>query len=106
MLFLDMHAVIWLYNNELDIFSNSGRALLEEDVLVYSPMVLFELQYLYEIRRLNRPAGEILHQLTEIIGLEPDPLSFLPLAETACSISWTRDPFDRMIAAHAKYREG
>ncbi len=105
MLFLDTHAIIWLYNNEMDKFSSAGKALIEEENLVYSPMAAFELQYLFEIHRINVPAEDILEQLSELIGLEPDPLSFLPIIETACSPSWTRDPFDRIIAAHATYRE-
>lgn len=106
MIFLDTHVVIWLYAKELGKFSDAGIQALEEEVLNYSPMVMMELQLLHEIGRINIEPKMILHYLEHAIGLEPDPLSLLPIAETACSIHWTRDPFDRMIASHAKYRGG
>lgn len=106
MLFLDTHVVVWLYEKDLEKFTKKGRTLLEEEDLVYSPMVLVELRYLYEIGRVTVSPELILRELSGKIGLEPDPLSFLPIAESAGSMSWTRDPFDRIITAHAVYRGG
>lgn len=106
MLFLDTHAILWLYEKDLARFTEKGRTLLEEEDLVYSPMILVELRYLYEIGRVTVSPELILRELSGKIGLEPDPVSFLPIAESAGSITWTRDPFDRIIAAHTVYREG
>jgi|SRR5690554_300496 PIN domain nuclease of toxin-antitoxin system len=106
MIFLDTHVVIWLYTKELSRFSDRGIQALEEEVLNYSPMVMMELHLLHEIGRINIEPKVILHYLEHAIGLEPDPLSLLPIAETACFITWTSDPFDRMIASHANYRKG
>lgn len=39
--------------------------------------------------------------LRRSIGLEVADVSLAELAEAAIGLAWTRDPFDRMIAAHA-----
>lgn len=103
MVFLDTHAVVWLYAAELEKFGEKGLALLECESLYISPAVLLELEYLKEIGRINENGDTILSWLRERIGLETDPLSFLPVAERACRFIWTRDPFDRLIAAQADF---
>jgi len=39
--------------------------------------------------------------LRQSIGLEVADASLAELAQTAIGLTWTRDPFDRMIAAQA-----
>lgn len=39
--------------------------------------------------------------LRKSIGLEVEDISFAEVARTAVDLTWTRDPFDRMIAAQA-----
>lgn len=43
----------------------------------------------------------MLAALRQSIGLELIDTSFAELVETAVHLSWTRDPFDRLISAHA-----
>jgi PIN domain nuclease of toxin-antitoxin system len=43
----------------------------------------------------------MLAALRQSIGLEVADISLVELTETAMGLSWTRDPFDRMIAAQA-----
>lgn len=43
----------------------------------------------------------MLAALRQSIGLEVADASLAELATTAIGLSWTRDPFDRLIAAHA-----
>jgi PIN domain nuclease of toxin-antitoxin system len=66
-----------------------------------SPMSVLELTYMHEIGRARDPAPMMLAALRQSIGLEVADVSFAKLMETAIGLSWTRDPFDRMIAAHA-----
>lgn len=43
----------------------------------------------------------MLAALQSEIGLEVADVSLSDLVEAAVDLSWTRDPFDRLIAAHA-----
>jgi len=65
-------------------------------------MVTIELAYLREIGRSKRVSEDIVTQLREQIGLRVCDHSFPDVAESVTFESWTRDPFDRMIVAHAK----
>lgn len=64
-------------------------------------MVKLELEYLYEIGRIKLAADQILAALHEEIGLQIADASFASLVAQANKLSWTRDPFDRLIVAHA-----
>jgi len=65
-------------------------------------MVLVGLQYLFEIRRTILSPPEIAYKLgTELQTIVCD-YSFPVIAETALGETWTRDPLDRLIVAHAR----
>lgn len=66
-----------------------------------SPVVELELTYLYEVGRVSEPAARPLTALRGSIGLEVADVSTAQLVQAAADLSWTRDPFDRLIAAHA-----
>jgi PIN domain nuclease of toxin-antitoxin system len=59
------------------------------------------LTYLYEIGRVSEPASAPLSTLRREFGLQIADVSLADLVEAAIGISWTRDPFDRLISAHA-----
>ncbi|MEW6687974.1 MAG: PIN domain-containing protein [Pseudomonadota bacterium] len=98
---LDTHVVCWLYAGRVDLLSAAARDALETGVIAVSPMVGLELQYLREIGRIRHGPRRILAALQREIGLTMSELPFLALATRAQSCSWTRDPFDRLIAAEA-----
>lgn len=100
-LFLDTHVVAWLYSNQIDLLSTKSIRAIEESNLFVSPMVGLELQYLFEIGRLNVKSTEILNNLSSQIGLSVSNTDFAELASIATDLSWTRDPFDRIIVAQA-----
>lgn len=104
MMYLDTHAVVWLYAGETERFSEEGVALIEENDLLISPAVLLELQYLKEIERITAEPMLIFQTLEETIGLQLCGMAFSKIVIGAMSQSWTRDPFDRLIAAHAAVR--
>lgn len=64
-------------------------------------MVILELNILKEIGRIDGSGPEIAEHLRLDIDLGIAESSFHRVAMAACDISWTRDPFDRLIAAHA-----
>lgn len=66
-----------------------------------SPIVELELTYLYEVRRVTEPATAPLAALRKGIGLQVADASLAALTQAASDLSWTRDPFDRLISAHA-----
>ena len=102
---LDTHVVVWLFNSEeaLALFSKRARAAIEEaPELLVSPAVLLELALLRETGRITAGAQEVLVALRGSIGLELADESFVEVATEAARLAWTRDPFDRLIAAQAK----
>jgi PIN domain nuclease of toxin-antitoxin system len=60
-----------------------------------------ELTYLYEVGRVSEPASAPLTALRRSIGLEVADGSLAEVVQAAVGLTWTRDPFDRLIAAHA-----
>ena len=64
-------------------------------------MAELELQYLFEIGRIRPTGGEVVDTLAEEVGLKRSEVAFGLIARKACELSWTRDPFDRLICAEA-----
>lgn len=56
---------------------------------------------MHEIGRARDPVPMMLAALRQSLGLEVHDVSLAELVQTAMSLTWTRDPFDRLIAAHA-----
>lgn len=67
----------------------------------FSPIVELELAYLFEVGRVTEPPRAPLEVLGRSIGLAVAEASASDLVGAALDLSWTRDPFDRLIAAHA-----
>ena len=101
MIYLDTHTVVWLYSGELHFFSERACQLIEENELLISPLVLLELQYLFEIKRITVEPTVIFDSLAESVGLQKCRASFARVIADAMRMSWTRDPFDRIITATA-----
>ena len=101
MIFLDTHVVVWLYAGEVDRFPPQARRALESESLVISPMVLLELQYLHELSRVSQDPALIVNELEKSLGLAVRRDEFERIIIAALMENWTRDPFDRIIVAHA-----
>lgn len=101
MIYLDTHLVVWLYAGLSERFSERARQLINQDDLYISPVVRLELQYLYEIQRVTDDAHTIVVDLINRIGLLVCDKPFDNVVTSAMKFSWTRDPFDRLIVAHA-----
>jgi PIN domain nuclease of toxin-antitoxin system len=98
---LDTHVVCWLYAGRVELLSEAARDAVERDALAVSPMVGLELQYLREIGRMRQGPARVLAALRGDVGLEISDLPFATVAARARTFGWTRDPFDRLIAAEA-----
>jgi PIN domain nuclease of toxin-antitoxin system len=101
LIFLDTHIVVWLYAGLLEKISQPVQVLLNSEEMTISPIVRLELQYLYEIDRVTVQADAIIADLGNRIGLQLWAGDFNAVIGRALTLSWTRDPFDRLIAANA-----
>lgn len=101
MIYLDTHVVAWLFAGNTDFLSDTALHLIRENDLGISPAVLLELGYLHEIGRVTVPGSEIVSDLAGRIGLTTCQKKFQDIITHALSMTWTRDPFDRIITGHA-----
>jgi PIN domain nuclease of toxin-antitoxin system len=101
-LYLDTQIVVWLCQGQTEKLTQKASAAIEVSELAISPIVLVELQYLYEIKRLVKPPLALLDQLQTLIGLKVSDHPFPAVAHTALFETWTSDPFDRIIVAQAR----
>ena len=100
--YLDTNVVLFLILGELKRITKRAQQALERSDLLVSPMVMLELNYLYETRRLVATGEVILGELYQSIDLRVCALPFDRIIRTAGKEAWTRDAFDRIIVSHAK----
>ena len=101
-IYLDTHVVVWLAEGLVEKLSPAASAAIESSEVEISPMVLVELQYLFEIKRIVKAPLALIDQLQTMIGLRISEHPFAAVARSALFETWTRDPFDRMIVAQAR----
>jgi PIN domain nuclease of toxin-antitoxin system len=99
--YLDTHTVIRLAHGRGRIGRDAAKLIQRAELLV-SPVVLVELEYLFEIGRLTLPGKDILRKLEHELGLRLCELSFADVARAALEEKWTRDAFDRIIVAQTR----
>ena len=100
-MYLDTHVVAWLYAGKVGLFPRRAVRELDRQELLVSPMVVLELQYLFELQRVTEPASEVVGDLQRRVGLRICQHPFPEVAQAALDQTWTRDPFDRIIVAQA-----
>lgn len=99
--FLDTHAAVFLHAGRTEAFTATGLTLLEQEPLFLSPMAFLELQYLHDIGRLRFDAEALVKDLETDLGLRLHDAGWARSARAAAAFTFTRDPFDRFIAAQA-----
>jgi PIN domain nuclease of toxin-antitoxin system len=100
MIFLDTHALVFLAADQKRIPQGVWR-YLDADDLVCSPMARLELDFLYEIGRITEDPRAIMALLAQDHGVLVETEGWVRAPEIAATLGWTRDPFDRLIVAHA-----
>ncbi len=103
--FLDTHIAIWLFEKRLDLLSKKAKEIMEENDLFISPIVKMEIDYLFEIEKIKDDADTVIGYLTRSLDLQFEKSDFLEVIEISIHEKWTRDPFDRLIVAHAKFKD-
>ena len=99
---LDTHFLLWAV---LDLPRLDGFPWLERyRPWGVSPASILELQFLSEVGRVELHHADFV----EALGRDPrfviDEVPLMALATHALPLSWTRDPFDRLLAAHSAAR--
>jgi PIN domain nuclease of toxin-antitoxin system len=95
---LDTNALIWLDQNDPRT-RKLGRSASR---LFVSPATLLELQMLNEVGRLRLRGG--VRGIIDSPHWRIDDPPADEWFEQSADESWTRDPFDRLIVAHARVR--
>ncbi|MBN2826063.1 MAG: PIN domain-containing protein [Campylobacterales bacterium] len=101
-IYLDTHVVVWLFVKEVEKLSPKAIEHIENSNIIISPMVVLELEFLYEIKRITYQANEIITSLAQSIDLKVSEKPFHQIIHESLTQNWTRDPFDRIIVSHAK----
>jgi PIN domain nuclease of toxin-antitoxin system len=101
-LLLDTHFLLWI---ALDVPRIDAFPWLERyRPWGVSPVSFLEVQFLAEVGRLEARTTEF----AAAIGQDPrfvvDEVPLVSLIDQAIPLSWTRDPFDRLLAAHSEAR--
>jgi PIN domain nuclease of toxin-antitoxin system len=101
LIYLDTHVVVWLYSGLTEKLTDIAKTLINENEVYIAAIVRLELQYLYEIKRITDEPDVIISHLSEQIDLKICNKNFNDIISIALTITWTRDPFDRIITANA-----
>ncbi len=103
--FIDTHVAVWLCNGELQQLSPTALKYIEELPLCISPISIMEIDLLHEIGRFKLSGKGLFDLMNRMSPLQliDDPLS--KLVEQSKNLHWTRDPFDRLIVAHAQLHQ-
>lgn len=101
-LLLDTHFLLWtiLESDRLKAFPWLDRYR----PWGVSPVSLLEIQFLAEAGRLTVSNPELTERLSEDPRFAVDEVPLVPLIRHALDLGWTRDPFDRLLAAHSAAR--
>ncbi|MCC7537038.1 MAG: PIN domain-containing protein [Deltaproteobacteria bacterium] len=97
---LDTHVALWLAAGETRRL-RPVQARLRRSALYVSPIVIVEMEVLREIGRIREAVADVLEILTEDHGVREAVGDITSVGQHARSLGWTRDPFDRLIVAHA-----
>ena len=100
--YLDTHVLAMLAEGQSHRLSQPARRAIDRSELLTSPAAVLELQLLHEIGRWSPTASKTVTILATDIGLRVCELPFRTVVERALAETWSRDPFDRLIVAHAK----
>jgi len=97
---LDTGALIWLHRGH----ARAAALAKRQGRLYVSPASLLETQFLIEAGRLRLRAGASVADLANDARWVLDDPPSASWFEAAIAIGWTRDPFDRLLVAHARVR--
>ncbi|MGH8192747.1 MAG: type II toxin-antitoxin system VapC family toxin [Rhodanobacteraceae bacterium] len=98
---LDTHIVVALYDGRTAGLSGKTLRALDRQPVSISPAVLLELELLHEIGRVRIGGAAIVGHMETQLAVRLAGERFRDVAAEALALGFTRDPFDRLIVAHA-----
>jgi PIN domain nuclease of toxin-antitoxin system len=99
---LDTHFLLWVV---LDVPRVDEFPWLESyRPWGISPVSFLEVQFLAEVGRLEVRQPDFVDAVSSDPRFVVDEVGLVTLVERAIPLSWTRDPFDRLLAAHSESR--
>jgi PIN domain nuclease of toxin-antitoxin system len=99
---LDTHFIIWVVSDSRRL--QSYPWLYEYQPWTVSPASLLEIQLLAEVGRRHIDTPRFVEQVRSDPRFQFDDAPFATIVQRSLELSWTRDPFDRLIAAHSLIR--
>lgn len=99
---LDTHFLIWILKKSKRL--KAFPWLEEYRPWGVSAVSLLEIQFLAEIGRLEVRNPEFTETVTRDPRFQLDDVSLVRVVQKSLPLGWTRDPFDRLLAAHSLVR--
>jgi PIN domain nuclease of toxin-antitoxin system len=99
---LDTHFLIWIVSESKRL--KAYPWLKHYEPWSVSPVSFLEIQLLSEIGRGRVDQPRFTQNLMEDSRFRVDEISVVNLVRRSVELSWSRDPFDRLIAAHSLAR--
>jgi PIN domain nuclease of toxin-antitoxin system len=101
-LLLDTHFLLWIL---LDLPRLDAYPWLDRyRPWGVSPVSFLEIAFLAEVGRLEADVPGLTKRVGADVRFTVDEVPLVPLIQHAISLAWTRDPFDRLLAAHSAAR--
>ena len=101
-LLLDTHFLIWILLGSKRL--RDYRWLERYRPWGVSPVSFLEIQSLAEVGRAEVRSPDLLEAVLADPRFLVDEVPLLGLVRHALAVTWTRDPFDRLLAAHSRAR--
>jgi PIN domain nuclease of toxin-antitoxin system len=101
-LLLDTHFLIWLVLETARVSDYPWLGIYRPWGV--SPVALLEIQFLSEVGRLHVRNPDFIDAVARDDRFVIDDAPLAPVFRHAVSLGWTRDPFDRLLAAHSLTR--
>jgi YD repeat-containing protein len=103
MLMLDTHIAVAFAEGKTRGLSKRALQLFDVQPTFISPAVVLELELLFEIGRLKSNSDTLVSYLQNELMISVAGDKFSDVARQARHYRFTRDPFDRLITAHAAW---
>jgi PIN domain nuclease of toxin-antitoxin system len=104
--YLDTHIAVYLHDGLVEELTSEAKRQIEANDLLISPMVFFEFDYLFQRKRIGIDAITMAATLNASFGVELCRLPFAAVVLESLKLTWTSDPFDRLIVAQAIANQG
>lgn len=98
---LDTHIAVAIFQGKTAGLSRHALRAIDQAPIFISPAVVLELEMLHEIERIKLGGHAIASYLRRQLDISIAQEKFADIAQHALRYSFARDPFDRLIVAHA-----